>query len=107
MDNDQKKYIVIVDPVANDRLFEHFEFLGRVSWEAAERLIIDLAKDMQSLEYMPYRNPVYARPYLKVGKYRYMVSCKHYLIVYQVIDDKVYIDDIQDSRQGDDKALLQ
>jgi len=101
-----KEYTVIVDPAVNDRMYDHFEFLARVNVSAAERLLDQLTDDMQSLESLPYRNPVFNRPYLKSGKYRYMVSCQKYLIVYQIVDNTVFIDDIQDSRQSDDKSLL-
>jgi hypothetical protein len=99
-------YTVIVDPTVNDRMYDHFEFLARVNESAAERLLDNLAEDMYSLEHMPYRNPIFNKPYLKSGKYRYMVSCERYLIVYQIVNDIVFIDDIQDSRQADDKNLL-
>ena len=101
-----KVYAVIVDPAVNDRMYDHFKFLARVSESAAEGLLDNLVKDIYSLERMPYRNPVFNRPYVKSGKYRYMVSCERYLIVYQIIDDTVLIDDIQDSRQADNKSLL-
>ena len=106
MNNADKEYTVIVDPAVNDKMYDHFEFLARVSETAVERLLDDLVKDMRSLERLPYRNPVFDRPYLKSGKYRYMVSCKRYLIVYQVVDNMVFVDDIQDSRQTDDKSLI-
>jgi len=73
--------MVVVDPAVNDRMYDHFEFLARVSESAAESLLESLAEDMQSLERLPFRNPVFNRPYLKSGKYRYMVSCERYLIV--------------------------
>ena len=101
-----KEYTVIVDPAVNDRMYDHFEFLARVNESAAERLLDQLADDMQSLERLPYRNPVFNRSYLKIGKYRYMVSCEKYLIVYQIVDNTVFIDDIQDSRHSDNKSLL-
>jgi plasmid stabilization system protein ParE len=106
MDNVDKVYTVIIDPAVNDRMFDHFEFLARVSESAAERLLDNLVANMHSLERMPFRNPVFNRPYLKSGKYRYMVSCERYLIVYQVVDNTVFIDDIQDSRQADNRNLL-
>ena len=106
MDNVDRGYTVIIDPAVNDKMYEHFEFMARVSESAAERLLNSLVTDMHSLERMPYRNPVLNRPYLMSGKYRYMVSCVRYLIVYQVIDDAVFVDDIQDSRQAGDKFLL-
>ena len=106
MDNVDREYTVIIDPAVNDRMYDHFEFLAKVSESAAERLLSSLVADMHSLERMPYRNPVFNRPYLKSGKYRYKVSCERYLIVYQVVDGTVFVDDIQDSRQADDKSLL-
>jgi hypothetical protein len=106
MDNADRVYTVIVDPAVNDRLYDHFIFLARVSESAAERLLDNLVEDIYSLERLPYRNPVFNRPFIKNGKYRYMVSCERYLIVYQVIDDTVFIDDIPDSRQADNKSLL-
>ena len=54
----------------------------------------------------PYRNPAYDRPYLKTGKYRYMMSCNKYRIVYQIEGDFVFVEDIQDCRQADNRSLL-
>jgi hypothetical protein len=101
-----KEYTVVVDPAVNDRMYDHFEFLARVSESAAERLLDNLVEDMYSLEHLPYRNPIFNRPYLKSGKYRYMVSCERYHIIYQIVNDIVFIDDIQDSRQADNKSLF-
>ena len=106
MANEEAEYKVVVDPAANDRMYDHFEFLARVSETAALKLLNRLEKDIRSLEYMPYRNPVYDRPYLQSGKYRYMVSGKRYRIVYQVEGNTVYVDDIQDYRQSDSSSLL-
>jgi len=106
MDDDKNVYNVIVDPAANDRMFDHFEFLARVSEAAAERLLNRLTSDIRSLEQMPYRNPVYNRPYLQSGKYRYMLSCGRYRIVYKIEDNTVFIDDIQDCRQTESSSLL-
>ena len=101
MDEGEIRYDVIIAPTANDRMFEHYEFLARVSEVAAEKLLRGLLKDIHSLEYMPYRNPVYNRQYLLIGKYRYMVSCGRYRIIYQVEENVVFVDDIQDCRQSD------
>ncbi|MCL1820910.1 MAG: type II toxin-antitoxin system RelE/ParE family toxin [Oscillospiraceae bacterium] len=106
MEHDKKVYKVIVDPSVNDRISDHFEFLSRVSVSAANRLLDELLKDIQSLETSPYRNPVYARPYLQQGKYRYKISEKRYRIVYQIDGDFVFVDDVQDCRQDDDKSIL-
>jgi len=99
-------YHVIVDPAANDRMYDHFEFMARVNETAANNLLDGLLSGIRSLEFMPQRNPVYDRPYLVSGKYRYLISCDRYRIVYQIDGDTVFIDDIQDCRQSDLKNLL-
>ena len=99
-------YKVIVAPAANDRMAEHFEFLARVSESAANKLLDGLVDDIESLQKMPFRNPIYDRPYVPPLKYRYMVSNKRYRIVYQIVNDTVFVDDIQDCRQNGDKDLL-
>ena len=106
MPNEGIIYTVIIDPAANDRMADHIEFLARVSESAAEKLLEILVKDIRSLQTMPFRNPIYDRPYVPALKYRYMVSNKRYRIVYQIVDDIVFVDDIQDCRQNDDKDLL-
>ena len=95
-----------IAPSANEHMFEHFVFLAHVSETAAEKLLDGLIVDINSLTKLPYRNPVYDRPYIPKGKYRCMISCDRYRIVYQVEDHHVYVDDIQDCRQDDSKSLL-
>ena len=106
MSNEETVYRVLIAPAANDRMYDHFEFLARISESAAKKLLDGLVKDIHSLEHMPYRNPVYDRPYLKNGKYRYLMSCNRYRIVYQIEETTVYVDDIQDCRQADSSSLL-
>jgi plasmid stabilization system protein ParE len=106
MAHEETVYKVIVAPAANDRMYDHFEFLARVSEAAANKLLDTLVNDIRSLERMPYRNPVYDRPYLQRGKYRYMMSGDRYRVVYQIEADTVFVDDIQDCRQSDDSSFL-
>jgi plasmid stabilization system protein ParE len=87
-------------------MYDHFLFLARVNENAARRLLDTFMKDIGSLASMPWAYPVYDRPFLPKGKYRYMLSGKRYRIVYQIVDDTIYIDDVQDCRQDDDKNLL-
>ena len=101
-----KKFWVFVSPAANDRMFDHFEFLSRVSEKAARNLLSELVRDIQSLEFMPQTNPYFDRPYLEQGKYRYKLSYRRYRIVYQIIKNNVFVEDIQDCRQDEDKNLL-
>ena len=101
-----KKYHVSVSHAANDRMYDHFEFLAKVSENAARNLLSELLKDIKSLELTPMANPYFNRPYLERGKYRYKLSYGRYRIVYQIDKDNVFVDDIQDCRQDDDKNIL-
>ena len=100
------EYNIIVDTMANDRMYDHFEFMAQVSTSGAEKLLEGLIDSINSLKNMPQRNPVYDKPYLPKGKYRYLLSCDRYRIVYQIEGQFVYIDDIQDCRQSDINNLL-
>lgn len=106
MECNEKVYQVIIASDANGRMYNHFEFLARVSVNAANRLLDELLKDIRNLRTNPFRYPVYNHPYLPVGKYRYMLSNKRCRIVYQIIGSQVFVDDIQDCRQDDDKNIL-
>lgn len=106
MECNEKVYQVIIASDANDRMYDHFEFLARVSVNAANRFLDELLKDIWNLRTDPFRYPMYNRPYLTVGKYRYILSSKRYRIVYQIIGNQVFVDDIQDCRQDDDKSIL-
>lgn len=99
-------YRVIVSQAAHDRMYEHFLFLAQVSESAAHTVLKNLTEDLKSLGDMPFLHPPYERPYLQAGKYRYKLSCKKYRIVYQVVDDLIYVDDIQDCRQHDNANLV-
>jgi len=101
-----KKFKVAVSPAANDRMYDHFEFLARVSENAARKLLYELIADIKSLELTPQANPYFDRPYLEQGKYRYRISYKRYRIVFQLVNDNVFVEDIQDCRQDDDKDIL-
>ncbi len=106
MESNEKAYQVIIASDASDRMYEHFEFLARVSVNAANNLLDGLLKDIRNLKTDPFRYPVYNRPHLTVGKYRYILSNKRYRIVYQIIGKQVFVDDIQNCRQDDDKSIL-
>jgi mRNA-degrading endonuclease RelE of RelBE toxin-antitoxin system len=87
-------------------MYDHFAFLAQVSPGGAEKLLEALMRDMKSLETNPYAYPYYNRPQTNSRKYRYVLSYSRYRIVYQVVNDMVYVDDIQDCRQDDDKNLI-
>ena len=103
---DENVFDVIIAPAANDRIAEHMEFLARVNETAANNLLDQLLKSIRSLSTLPHRNPPYNRPYLPLGKYRYLISAKRYRIIYQIDGGFVFVDDIEDCRQSDEKSML-
>ena len=103
---ENKIYTVVIDPSVNGRMAQHMEFLARVSESAANKLLDHLLTDIRSLAVLPYRNPIYSRPYLPDGKYRYLLSSKRYRIIYQIDSDFVFIDDIEDCRQEENKNTV-
>lgn len=106
MEHNEKVYQVIIASDVNDRMYDHFEFLASVNVSAANNLLDGLLKDIRNLQTAPFSYPVYNRPYLPASKYRYILSNKRYRIVYQIIGNQVFVDDIQDCRQDDDKSIL-
>jgi len=106
-DNDESElYRVEVSHEANNRMYDHFEFLARVSENAANQLLEGLMRDIESLKTNPYIYPIYDRPYLPYGVYRYILSCRRYRIIYKISDRIVFVDDIEDCRQDSDKSVL-
>ena len=62
MERNNKVYQVIIASEANNRMYDHFEFLAHVSVNAANRLLDGLLKDIRNLRTEPFRYPVYSRP---------------------------------------------
>ncbi|GHV20423.1 hypothetical protein FACS18949_04120 [Clostridia bacterium] len=94
-----ERYRVITSDKAKGDLRKHVKFLAIVSIPAAKRLQAKIRADIRSLSKMPHMYPAYNRPGLESGKYRRMISSKHYRVIYYVKGGMVYIDEIQDGRQ--------
>ena len=98
----EKVYEVKIAPVAYHDISRHFYFLAKVSKEAAKRLKITLLGDIRSLKNMPQRHPVFERRGTTPGKYRQMISAGRYRIVYQIVQDEVRVDGVEDCRQDNE-----
>ena len=102
----ERKYNVYVAPAAGDKLFAHIRFLGQVSLSAAERLYDALCAAIDELEDNPRGYPLYT-PLLPIDTgLHYKLCKKRYRIVFEIIDDTVYVYDIQDCRQDTDKNVV-
>ena len=102
----EHKYSVNVDPSANDRMIDHVRFLAKVSVPAAERLYTTIETAIASLQDNPESCPLYTMHGFNDVKLRYKLCGKRYRIVFEIIENDVFIYDIQDCRQDSDKNLV-
>ncbi len=94
------KYKVLVSPKAKEMLDEHIEFIAQVNVDAARNKKNEIMKGLRSLSNMPARFPLFESKYIKSGKYHKMYIEKWYLVLYQIIEDTVYVEYIIDCREN-------
>ena len=95
----QNKHRVIVSERAMQMFVFHAAFLAQVSPEAAKQLTAEFEKTANSLELMPQRCPWLTGEYIPRNAYRFIPFEKHYMIIFQIVDDIVYADYVVDCRQ--------
>lgn len=93
------KYSVIISDKATQMLISHVAFLAKVNLNAAERLTLEFEKTANSLEIMPQRCSWLTADYIPKHYYRYIVFEKRYMLIFQIVDDVVYVDYVIDCRQ--------
>ena len=84
----ENSYKVIISQKASQMLVSHVAYLAQVNPGAAN-----------SLSFMPLRCPWLSGEYIPSHKYRYLLFEKRYMLIYQIIDDIVYVDYVIDTRQ--------
>ena len=94
------EYKVIVSEIAAKMLVSHARFLAQVSETAALRLISEFEEKTKSLKHMPERCQYLDVPILAEQKYRKLFFEKHYLLLFQIKAQTVYIDAVVDCRQN-------
>jgi len=99
MGNEDKQYTVIIQGPAKEMLLTHSRFLAQVSENAAIRLVEDFVSKAKTLEYLPERYPWITGSGIPHRKYRKLVFDKYYMLVFQVVENNVYIDAMVDCRQ--------
>ncbi len=92
-------YKVIVSDRARQMLAAHVLFLAQKSPAAARKTKNELMDAIRSLSTMPERFPFLNAEFMPLNKYHKMYVKKWYLILYQIKDQKVYVDYIVDCRQ--------
>lgn len=95
----KNRYCVVVSERASQMLVSHAGFLAQVSPAAAERLTAEFEKAANSLSVMPQRCPWLTGEYIPGNTYRFILFEKRYLLIFQIIDDVVYVDYVVDTRQ--------
>ena len=94
-----KPYTVKITETAWDMLVAHARFLANVSVPAANRLIDTFIEITDSLAVMPERNPWLEHEAIPFQKYRKMLFEKHYLALYELQGNVVYITAVVNCRQ--------
>ncbi len=93
------QYKVIVSDRARQMLAVHVRFLAQKSPSTARRTKNELMDSIRSLFTMPERFPFMSAEFIPLNKYHKMFFRKWYLILFQIKDQKVYVDYIVDCRQ--------
>jgi len=94
-----EKFDVIVSKRATQMLVDSAAFLAKVSVSAAEKLVADFEKTINSLEYLPRRCSVFKADYIPKNSYRYIIFGKRYCALFQIKDNIVYVDYVIDCRE--------
>ena len=92
-------YKVIVSEQAMRQMGGCVLFLAQEDAEAAQRVKDKLVAAIRSLSEMPARYPFFNEPYIPANKYHKMFVENHYLLLYQIRDNTVYVDYVLDCRQ--------
>ena len=102
----ESSYSVVVSERAAQMLVSHASFLANVNVEAANRLTSEFVETANSLRNMPQRHPLLRGDYIPRNTYRFALFEKRYMLIFQIVDDIVYVDYVVDCRQ-DYRWLLQ
>lgn len=97
--NVDQQYKVIISDRAKRMLAMHLRFMAQVNKDAAREKKKEMMRAMKSLNKMPQRYPFFNEPYITSNKYHKMFIQKWYTVLYQIKDDKVYVDYIIDCRK--------
>lgn len=99
MSEKNKLYTVKITETAWEMLISHARFLANVSIPAANRLIDTFGEITDSLAAMAERNPWLEHEAIPFQKYRKLPFGGHYMALYQIEGETVYITAVMDCRQ--------
>ena len=93
------EYKIEISDRARQMLTARIVFLSGVSPDAARKVKKSIMDGIRSLETMPHRFPLLEAEFIPANKYHKMFIAKHYLLLYQIKNQTVYVDYIVDGRQ--------
>lgn len=93
------RWQVVVSQRAARQLVEHAAFAARLEERLAHKLVADFRAAAESLQRFPYRNPILRSEVFPTEKYRKLVFGKWYLLIYQIRDERVFVEYVVDGRQ--------
>jgi plasmid stabilization system protein ParE len=99
MQSKNKPYTVKITETAWEMLIFHARFRANVSVSAANRLIDNFVEITDGLAEMPERNPWLQHDAIPFQKYRKLLFGKHYIALYQIQENTVYVTAVMDCRQ--------
>jgi plasmid stabilization system protein ParE len=99
MPNEDEQYKVTIQDPATEMLIQHTSFLAQSNPSAAKRLTEEFVSQARTLETMPERCPWLYSPLIPEHKYRKLIFEKHYMLVFQIIGNGVFVDAMVDCRQ--------
>ena len=98
-------YNPIVDEKARGKLKSHIRFLKNVNEFAAEKFYVEYKQNLIKLAENPHNSLKYEHKKNQNLKYKLFYK-NRFRIVFEIIENNVYILDIQDCRQDSDKNII-
>ena len=105
MPEKNKLYMVKITETAWEMLVCHARFHANMSVPATNRLINAFVETTDSLAAMPERNPWLEHDAIPFQKYRKLLFGKHYMALYQIQENTVYVTAVVDCRQDYSRLL--
>lgn len=99
MSQNNTPYTIEITDTAWEMLISHARFLANVSVPAANRLVDNFMKATDSLTIMPERHPWLDNDDFPFQKYRKLLLDKHYMALFQIRENTIYISAVVDCRQ--------
>ena len=92
------KYQLFISDKANGQIKNHIIFVSNVSKEAGKKLNQEFQHSIKTIAKDPAIYPFFDGQYIPYSKYHKYVVTKRYIILYQIINDTVYVDYVIDTR---------